>query len=89
MEAHKRQELLDKTKPCADYPDVMQMSKRCQNCRWNHFVDGCPSKQICRPHTQKAAQLKGAPTEVPAEEVEKRMRDMMRRQMEEEIKALQ
>ena len=49
---------------CSDYQGILEMSQRCQNCRYNRFVNGEIAHQECIPHSQNDALLKGAPEEV-------------------------
>ena len=50
---------------CPDYTSIEKTSKRCQNCRYNHFVEGNIMKQTCKPHTHQDAIRKGEPGVVP------------------------
>lgn len=79
---------LDPHKPCPDYPDVMQCSIRCQNCRYNRmFADKLwsTSKMTCAPHTAREAAEKGAPGQAPAEHVQNWLDKVAKHNAEKEL----
>ena len=78
---------LQKGKPCPDYPNVMQMSVACENCRFNHWIDSSRKKQTCRPHSHEEARRKGEPHAVPDTFCDDRLRRIAEKQAEETIKA--
>lgn len=73
-------------KKCPDYPELKECGVRCQNCRFNRFVDGNPSWQVCVPHTVEEAQKKGPADHKPESYLRDHM-DMVRRHEAERVMA--